>query len=153
MPVRVRPWARQASSQKSIDVQRPPLFGVVRLKQRQSHLSIEDVVTATRHLIEHLSDTLARGQRIEVRGFGSFDVRYRRPRFGHNPKTREPIVLRGRYIPHFKPGIELSAREQLWTAKSSLDRATSEGQEMTDELRIVIFPLDDGPTRLFARTI
>jgi len=83
---------------------------IVRLKQRQSHLSIEDVVTTTRHLIDHLSDALARGQRIEVRGFGSFDVRYRRPRFGHNPKTREPIVLRGRYVPHFKPGIELSQR-------------------------------------------
>jgi integration host factor subunit beta len=53
---------------------------------------------------------LARGKRIEVRGFGSFSVRYRRPRFGHNPKTRAPIALRGRYVPHFKPGIELSQR-------------------------------------------
>jgi integration host factor subunit beta len=83
---------------------------IARLIQRQPHLSSEDVVTATRHLLERLSDTLARGERIEVRGFGSFDVRYRRPRFGHNPKTGAPIALRGKYVPHFKPGIELSQR-------------------------------------------
>jgi integration host factor subunit beta len=83
---------------------------IARLVQRQPHLSTEDVMTATRHLLDQLSDTLARGQRIEIRGFGTFDLRYRRPRFGHNPKTREPIALRGRYLPHFKPGIELCAR-------------------------------------------
>ena len=83
---------------------------IERLAQRQPHLSAEDVATATRHLLDQMSDTLARGERIEVRGFGSFDLRYRRPRFGHNPKTREPIALRGRYLPHFKPGIELCAR-------------------------------------------
>jgi integration host factor subunit beta len=83
---------------------------IERLAQRQPHLSAEDVATATRHLLDQMSDTLARGERIEVRGFGSFDLRYRRPRFGHNPKTREPIALRGRYLPHFKPGIELCTR-------------------------------------------
>jgi len=81
-----------------------------RLVQRQPHLLASDIVTATRHLLDQLSATLARGERIEVRGFGSFSVRYRRPRFGHNPRTRAPIALRGRYIPHFKPGIELCAR-------------------------------------------
>jgi integration host factor subunit beta len=83
---------------------------IARLIVRQPHLAAADVVIATRHLLDQLSDALARGERIEVRGFGSFSVRYRRARFGHNPKTREPMVLRGRYIPHFKPGIELSRR-------------------------------------------
>jgi len=83
---------------------------ITRLIARQPHLAAADVVIATRHLLDQLSDALARGERIEVRGFGSFSIRYRRPRFGHNPKTREPIALRGRYIPHFKPGIELSRR-------------------------------------------
>lgn len=80
------------------------------LARRQPHLLATDIHAATRHLLDQLSGALARGDRIEVRGFGSFDVRYRRPRFGHNPKTREPIALRGRHVPHFKPGIELSAR-------------------------------------------
>jgi len=83
---------------------------IARLVARQSHLVAADVAIATRHLLEQLSDSLARGKRIEVRGFGSFSVRYRRPRFGHNPKTRAPIALRGRYVPHFKPGTELSQR-------------------------------------------
>jgi integration host factor subunit beta len=83
---------------------------IARLIQRQQHLSAEDVATAVRHVLDLLSETLARGERIEVRGFGSFDLRYRRPRFGYNPKTRAPIALRGMYLPHFKPGIELSRR-------------------------------------------
>jgi len=83
---------------------------VARLAKRQPHLSAEDVSTATRHLLDQLSAALARGERIEVRGFGSFNVRYRRPRFGYNPKTGAPIAICGRHIPHFKPGIELSQR-------------------------------------------
>jgi integration host factor subunit beta len=57
-----------------------------------------------------LSDTLARGERIEVRGFGSFSLRYRRPRFGHNPRTTAPLAIPGKHVPHFRPGIELSQR-------------------------------------------
>jgi integration host factor subunit beta len=83
---------------------------IERLAQRQPHLSAEDVVTAARHLLDQMSDTLARGQRIEVRGFGSFDLSYHRPHFGRNPKTGTPIALPGRYLPHFRPGTELSAR-------------------------------------------
>jgi integration host factor subunit beta len=83
---------------------------IARLGQHQPHLSAEDVPTAARHVLDQLSDTLARGERIEVRGFGSFAPRYRRPRFGQNPKTRAPIALPGKYLPHFKPGIELCAR-------------------------------------------
>jgi len=83
---------------------------IVRLAQRQPHLSAEDVATATRHLLDQMSDALSQGRRIEVRGFGSFELHYRPPHFGHNPKTREPIALRGRYLPHFKPGVELCAR-------------------------------------------
>jgi integration host factor subunit beta len=83
---------------------------MTRLIQRQPHLSAEDVVTAARHLLEQICDTLAQGRRIEVRGFGSFRLRYRRPRFGRNPKTGAHLAFPGRYVPHFKPGIELSQR-------------------------------------------
>jgi len=89
---------------------------IVLLEERQPHLLASDVQAATRNLLEQLSGALARGERIEVRGFGSFSVRYRRPRFGHNPKTRTPIALRGRYLPHFKPGIELCARVNGYAA-------------------------------------
>jgi len=83
---------------------------IVRLAQRQPHLSANDVATATRHLLDQMSEALAQGKRIEVRGFGSFDTRYHQPHFGRHPKTGAPIALRGKHLPHFRPGIELCAR-------------------------------------------
>lgn len=77
------------------------------LTKRQSHLLPADVNLATRHILAVLSDALAHGGRIEVRGFGSFSVRYRRPRPGRNPKTGAVVALPGTYLPHFKAGKEL----------------------------------------------
>ncbi|GAB4120867.1 MAG: hypothetical protein Tsb0027_16630 [Wenzhouxiangellaceae bacterium] len=53
---------------------------------------------------------MADGDRIEIRGFGSFNLHYRSPRMGRNPKTGEAIALPARYVPHFKPGKELRLR-------------------------------------------
>jgi len=55
-------------------------------------------------------DTLATGDRIEIRGFGSFSLHYREPRIGRNPKSGEKVELEGKYVPHFKPGKELRDR-------------------------------------------
>jgi integration host factor subunit beta len=57
-----------------------------------------------------MSETLAAGDRIEIRGFGSFSLHYRAPRIGRNPKTGESVGLAGKYVPHFKPGKELRDR-------------------------------------------
>ena len=51
-----------------------------------------------------------KGQRIEIRGFGSFSLHFRPPRVGRNPKTGESVELKGKYVPHFKPGKELRER-------------------------------------------
>jgi len=80
------------------------------LAQRQPHLLASDVEAAIESLLEQLSDSLARGEPIKVRGFGSFSVRYRRPGIGYNLKTGKSIALRGRHLLHFKPGNELCAR-------------------------------------------
>jgi integration host factor, beta subunit len=61
-------------------------------------------------IIEHMAQTLASGERIEIRGFGSFSLHYRAPRIGRNPKTGESVGLSGKYVPHFKPGKELRER-------------------------------------------
>lgn len=82
------------------------------LAQRQQHLKPEDVELAVRALLEMMADALASGERIEVRGFGSFSLHYRSPRIGRNPKTGVPVELRGRHVPHFKPGKELRERVQ-----------------------------------------
>jgi integration host factor subunit beta len=53
---------------------------------------------------------LASGGRVEIRGFGSFSLRYRKPRMARNPKTNEQVPVEGKYTLHFKPGLELSTR-------------------------------------------
>ncbi len=77
---------------------------------RQTQLSVKDVELAVKTLIEQMSETLASGERIEIRGFGSFSLHYREPRRGRNPKTGDTVELQGKYVPHFKPGKELRDR-------------------------------------------
>jgi len=57
-----------------------------------------------------MSQALASGDRIEIRGFGSFSLHFRPPRLGRNPKTGEAVALAGKHVPHFKPGKELRER-------------------------------------------
>jgi integration host factor subunit beta len=68
------------------------------------------VELAVKHLLDLMSDSLSSGQRIEIRGFGSFSLHYRPPRMGRNPKTGEAVALSGKYVPHFKPGKDLRDR-------------------------------------------
>jgi len=80
------------------------------LSQRQAHLKGEDVDLAVKALLEMMGGSLSAGERIEIRGFGSFSLHYRPPRLGRNPKTGESVALPGKYVPHFKPGKELRER-------------------------------------------
>ncbi len=77
---------------------------------KQTQLSVKDVELAVKTIIEQMAETLAAGERIEIRGFGSFSLHYRAPRIGRNPKTGESVGLAGKYVPHFKPGKELRDR-------------------------------------------
>jgi integration host factor subunit beta len=80
---------------------------IERSADRQEQLSPKDIELAVKLILEHMSQVLAAGSRIEIRGFGSFSVHYRGPRIGRNPKTGESVELDGKYVPHFKPGKEL----------------------------------------------
>jgi integration host factor subunit beta len=80
---------------------------------KQSQLSSKDVELAFKTILEHMSQTLAHGERIEIRGFGSFSLHYREPRRGRNPKTVYSVELTGKYVPHFKPGKELRERVNM----------------------------------------
>lgn len=80
------------------------------IARRQPQLSTRDVELSVKTLIEQMSRTLARGGRIEIRGFGSFSLHYRAPRLGRNPRTGEKVGLAGKYVPHFKPGKDLRYR-------------------------------------------
>lgn len=80
------------------------------LAQKQTQLAYKDVELAIKTMLEHMASTLAGGDRIEVRGFGSFSLHYRPPRIGRNPKTGDSVTLDAKYVPHFKPGKELRER-------------------------------------------
>ncbi|MEW5837935.1 MAG: integration host factor subunit beta [Pseudomonadota bacterium] len=80
---------------------------IEQLAQKQEHLPARDVELAVKTILELMSDSLANGERVEVRGFGSFTLHFRQPRQGRNPKTGEQVTLPGRHVPHFKPGKEL----------------------------------------------
>ena len=80
------------------------------LARRQPHLKADDVDMSVKSLLQMMGSALAVGERIEVRGFGSFSLHYRPPRTGRNPKTGDAVALPGKHVPHFKPGKELRER-------------------------------------------
>ncbi|AKK67672.1 MULTISPECIES: integration host factor subunit beta [Xanthomonas] len=80
------------------------------LARKQAHLKADDVDLAVKSLLEMMGGALSGGDRIEIRGFGSFSLHYRPPRLGRNPKTGESVALPGKHVPHFKPGKELRER-------------------------------------------
>lgn len=83
---------------------------IERIAFKQLHLPPRDVEAAVKLILDQMSDHLANGSRIEIRGFGSFSLHYRSPRVGRNPKTGDSVQLSGKYVPHFKPGKELRTR-------------------------------------------
>ena len=77
------------------------------ISAKQKHLPAKDVELAVKQLLEIMSDALATGERIEIRGFGSFSLHFRPPRQGRNPKTGDKVDVPPKKVPYFKPGKEL----------------------------------------------
>ena len=75
-----------------------------------TELQAKDIEYGVKVLVDTMTRSLAKGQRIEIRGFGSFDLKYRPPRVGRNPKTGERVEVPAKRVPHFKPGKELRER-------------------------------------------
>jgi integration host factor subunit beta len=80
------------------------------LVNRQKHLAPGDITLAVKSVLDLLSGALASGERIEIRGFGSFSLHHRAARAGRNPKTGAALWVPGKYVPHFKVGSELRNR-------------------------------------------
>ena len=80
------------------------------LIQQNHTIPVKSVEIAVKSILESMSQTLEKGERIEIRGFGSFSLHYRQPRIGRNPKTGEKVDLDAKHVPHFKAGKELRER-------------------------------------------
>ena len=80
------------------------------LARKQQQLASRDIELAVKTILEYMSASLSSGERIEIRGFGSFSLHFRPARSGRNPKSGEPVSLPAKYVPHFKPGKELRER-------------------------------------------
>ena len=86
---------------------------IARLAERFPQLVAKDADYAVKMILDAMTDALARGDRIEIRGFGSFALNYRPPRVGRNPKSGEKVHVPEKYVPHFKAGKELRERVDL----------------------------------------
>ena len=81
-----------------------------RVAEQVNQLSAKDIELAINHILDRMADTLSRGERIEIRNFGTFSVHHREARVAFNPKTGESVPTIAKYVPHFKPGKQLRER-------------------------------------------
>ncbi|MDR0439595.1 MAG: integration host factor subunit beta [Candidatus Accumulibacter sp.] len=83
---------------------------IARLAERFPQLVSKDADFAVKMILDALSEALVHGDRIEIRGFGSFSLNYRPPRIGRNPKSGDKVRVPEKWVPHFKAGKELRER-------------------------------------------
>jgi integration host factor subunit beta len=83
---------------------------IARLAERFPQLVAKDADFAVKMILDALTSALVKGDRIEIRGFGSFALNYRPPRTGRNPKSGDKVQVPAKHVPHFKAGKELRER-------------------------------------------
>ena len=103
---------------------------IARLAERNPRLVARDADEAVNTMLDAMTDALAGGQRIEIRGFGSFALNYRPPRIGRNPKSGDRVQVPAKHVPHFKAGKEL--RERVDLVASERDGAAASGSVDSD---------------------
>ncbi len=92
---------------------------IARLATRYPQLVAKDADYAVKTILDAMTQSLSEGQRIEIRGFGSFSLSKRPPRIGRNPKSGERVLVPEKRVPHFKAGKELRERVDASTAEPS----------------------------------
>lgn len=83
---------------------------IARLTKRQPMFTTRDMELAVNSILTHIAETLERGERVEVRSFGSFCLHYRAARTGRNPKTGASVSLASKHVPFFRAGKALRTR-------------------------------------------
>lgn len=83
---------------------------IARIAAANPHLYQRDVERIVSTILEEVTEALARGDRVELRGFGAFSVKRREPRIGRNPRTGEAVPVAAKMVPYFKTGKEMRDR-------------------------------------------
>lgn len=83
---------------------------IAKLVSKLKDVPEKEITKSVNLILDTMSEALSQGERIEIRGFGSFSLHYRPPRNAHNPKTGDKVVTQAKYSPHFKPGKALRDR-------------------------------------------
>lgn len=83
---------------------------IEKLLAKQPTLPAKEIENIVKDILEFISQSLENGDRVEIRGFGSFSLHHRQPRLGRNPKTGDSVNLSAKSVPYFKAGKELKAR-------------------------------------------
>lgn len=112
---------------------------IAALAARYSQLAARDTDYAVKTVLDAMTQALAEGQRIEIRGFGSFSLSERAPRVGRNPKSGEQVMVPGKQVPHFKAGKELRERVDLEAAASGevITDAESRAQAVAQDTGLI----------------
>ena len=92
-----------------------------RLAERYSQLVAKDAEYAVKTILDAMTNALATGQRIEIRGFGSFALNGRPPRIGRNPKSGDTVMVPETRVPHFKPGKQLRERVDATSGQAIIE--------------------------------
>jgi integration host factor subunit beta len=93
---------------------------IAKLAIRYPQLVAKDADFAVKTILDAMGESLANGDRIEIRGFGSFGLNYRPPRTGRNPKSGQKVSVPEKFVPHFKAGKELRDRVDAGLAAEQL---------------------------------
>jgi integration host factor subunit beta len=101
---------------------------IARLAARYPQLVAKDAEFAVKMILDAMTDSLVKGQRIEIRGFGSFGLNHRPARVGRNPKSGERVHVPEKFVPHFKAGKELRERVDARQAANDAAAAAAAGQ-------------------------
>lgn len=96
---------------------------VEELAARFSQLTHRDAEFAVKAILDAMNDALVRGNRIEIRGFGSFSINHRPPRMGRNPRNGDSVAIPEKRVPHFKPGKAL--REAVEQRTEQIEQDTN----------------------------
>ena len=108
---------------------------IARLAERYPQLVAKDADFTVKTLLDAMTDALISGQRIEIRGFGSFATNSRPPRIGRNPKSGETVVVPGKRVPHFRRVKSCASGSTPWSGNRSMttDQRVNSHKERDDE--------------------